>query len=118
MTTSTEIGQDRSGHGKQLPREQSSQQGEQRIPVRGQGDDNFINVGSTERNWSTYGGAALVALGLAKGRLGGLTLAALGGALLYRGVSGHCPLYSQLGTSTVDPERDFTAISEVTFAGT
>ena len=115
MTTRTDIGQDRSGpEALQRPDQQSLQQREQdprrhavgeRAWFR-QSDGTFVNVGSTERNWSTYGGAALVALGLAKGRLGGLTLAALGGTLLYRGISGHCPMYSQLGKSTVDPERD------------
>jgi uncharacterized membrane protein len=68
--------------------------------------ERFVNVGSTERTWSTYGGAALLALGLAKGRLGGLGLAALGGALVYRGITGHCPMYSQLGKSTVSEEDE------------
>ena len=109
MTTTNDLGQELG-------------QQEQPIPVRGRDEDRdeprswlsgargdgerFINVGSTERSWSTYGGAALVALGLAKGRLGGLTLAALGGGLIYRGVTGHCPMYSQLGKSTVSEADD------------
>jgi uncharacterized membrane protein len=108
MTTSTDIGQDRPNPGAPPLTEPQQQEQGRRIAIRGDdwAGEHFINVGSTERNWSTYGGAALLALGLARGRLGGLTLAALGGSLLYRGVTGHCPLYSQLGRSTVDPERD------------
>ena len=59
------------------------------------------NVGETERWASGIAGGALALYGLAGRRslLGGL-LAALGGTLLYRGVSGHCPLYGALGVDT------------------
>lgn len=43
------------------------------------------------------GGMAAAWRGLARGNGGGLALAALGGAMLWRGASGHCPLYAALG---------------------
>lgn len=59
-----------------------------------------INVGSGERLVSTLAGGALVLAGLAKRSLGGLLLAAVGGGLVYRGISGTCPAYSALGLNT------------------
>ena len=59
------------------------------------------NVGETERWASGIAGGALALYGLAGRRslFGGL-LAALGGTLLYRGITGHCPLYGALGVDT------------------
>jgi uncharacterized membrane protein len=58
------------------------------------------NMGSADRVACTVGGGALLLLGLAHGSLPGLGLAALGGSLLYSGISGHCPLYAALGWNT------------------
>lgn len=68
------------------------------------------NVGDLERWASLVGGGALALLGLSRGSLGGLGLAALGGALVYRGASGHCPMYGALGVSTAEPRGPATAI--------
>ena len=59
------------------------------------------NVGETERWASGIAGGALALYGLAGRRslFGGL-LAAFGGTLLYRGITGHCPLYGALGVDT------------------
>jgi uncharacterized membrane protein len=59
-----------------------------------------VNVGDTERWLSMIGGGALAAYGLSRGSLGGLALAAAGGALAYRGFTGHCSLYGTLGLNT------------------
>jgi uncharacterized membrane protein len=59
-----------------------------------------VNVGSTERAFSTLGGAALAGFGLARGDIVGLCLAALGGSLVYRGMTGHCSAYTALGVNT------------------
>jgi len=59
-----------------------------------------INVGNTERWVSLLTGGALAGYGLTRMSLGGLALAALGGALVYRGATGHCPGYQALGIST------------------
>ncbi len=56
-----------------------------------------INVGSAERIFSILGGAVLGLYGLARIRFSGVALAALGGALVYRGVTGHCGAYQSLG---------------------
>lgn len=64
------------------------------------------NVGSTERIASALGGGALVALGVSRMSLAGLTVAAVGGALLYRAATAHCPVYEQLGMNTADDQDD------------
>jgi uncharacterized membrane protein len=57
------------------------------------------NVPEAERVLSVLAGSALGAAGLARGSVGGLGLLALGGALVYRGVTGHCHAYQALGIS-------------------
>ena len=64
-----------------------------------------INVGSAERNLSLIGGGLLLLSGLRRGGFGGIARSLLGGSLLYRGSTGHCPLYSSLGLSTAQPQR-------------
>ncbi len=59
-----------------------------------------VNVGNTERALSSAGGALLAGWGLARGGLGGLALAALGGSLIFRGATGHCSCYAALGVNT------------------
>jgi uncharacterized membrane protein len=66
---------------------------------------NEINVGDLERWACALGGGALVAYGLARHTWGGLLVAALGGSLVYRGFSGHCPMYGSLGISTAGQGR-------------
>lgn len=60
------------------------------------------NVGEIERIASTIGGGLLTLAGLYRRSLGGLALAGIGGALLYRGTTGHCPVFQQLGLSTAE----------------
>jgi uncharacterized membrane protein len=62
----------------------------------------FVNVGDAERWASAIVGGAVVAAGLKSRSALGLMGAALGGALLYRGLSGNCPGYSALGVDTAD----------------
>jgi uncharacterized membrane protein len=61
-----------------------------------------INVGDPERLLPVCGGGALAQLGLSRGRAEGLALALAGGALVYRGLTGHCHLYEALGVNTAD----------------
>jgi uncharacterized membrane protein len=65
-------------------------------------DESHANVGSTERTVSTAVGALLALGGLSRRSAGGLALAAIGGGLIYRGVSGHCPVYQAAGINTAD----------------
>jgi uncharacterized membrane protein len=60
----------------------------------------LVNVGQSERIASAAIGAWLLSSSfhnLTKHPLNSLVKMALGGVLLYRGASGHCPLYSSLG---------------------
>jgi len=56
-----------------------------------------VNVSDGERLLSVLGGVMLGLYGLGRIRLSGLVLAALGGALVYRGLTGHCRAYDGLG---------------------
>jgi len=60
------------------------------------------NVGEAERWLSLVGGTSLIAYGLARRNTQGFGLAALGGSLLWRGATGHCPMYETLGVNTAD----------------
>lgn len=67
------------------------------------------NVNSMERVVSVLGGGALALYGLRKGDLGGIALALLGGAVLQRGVTGHCQVYATLGVNTAEPGASASA---------
>jgi uncharacterized membrane protein len=70
-----------------------------RAPRVSSGKSNNINVGPGEQKLSMIAGGLLTLRALNSRSGGGLTMLALGGALLYRGLSGHCPLYQRLGIS-------------------
>jgi uncharacterized membrane protein len=57
------------------------------------------NVGEAERWISLIGGSSLVAYALTRRNASGFGLAALGGSLLWRGATGHCPMYETLGVN-------------------
>ncbi len=59
-----------------------------------------LNVGEGERIASLVGGGGLVAYGITRGTIGGLGLALMGGALIYRGATGHCACYEAMGVTT------------------
>jgi uncharacterized membrane protein len=58
------------------------------------------NVGETERTLSILAGSGLIGLGLAAPSIRGALMGLAGGALLYRGLTGHCELYRALGLNT------------------
>jgi len=58
------------------------------------------NVAPLERMASAAIGAAAIGYGLSRRSLAGFFLAAFGGALLHRGVTGHCYAYDALGIDT------------------
>jgi len=64
---------------------------------RGENGQPHVNVGDAERIVSGVSGGLLVLLGLSRKSLPGLALAGVGGALLYRGASGHCAILEQFG---------------------
>ena len=59
-----------------------------------------INVPQPERLGSLAAGAGLAVYGLSRRSLGGVLLALLGGALIKRGVTGHCDMYAALGVNS------------------
>lgn len=59
-----------------------------------------VNVGERERWASLIGGGLLAAYGLLRGSALRLPLVLLGGALAYRGYTGHCQVYEALGRNT------------------
>jgi uncharacterized membrane protein len=69
--------------------------------------DRPVNVGDPER-WLSMLGGGILALYLLRRSLGTIVLLGGAGALLYRGLTGHCPLYQTMAISTVsqDPQPD------------
>lgn len=60
-----------------------------------------INLNTSERVVSTFGGAALTVIGLKNlGSIGGLTTLLSGGYLLVRGLSGYCAITNSMNRST------------------
>jgi uncharacterized membrane protein len=70
----------------------------------------WVNVGSAERWLSLIGGGALAGFGLSRRSLPGAALAVLGGSLIYRGLTGHCSMYSALGIHTSAPTGERASI--------
>jgi uncharacterized membrane protein len=69
--------------------------------LRGASDDR-LNVGQAERVISAMAGGAIALFGLRSRSLLGICAAAVGGALVYRGLSGRCPAYAALGVDTAN----------------
>lgn len=97
-------------------RQQGSRQRQNQGQQRNSGQQNqdqqqpWQNVGETERWASAAGGTALALLGLTRPTFGGVALTLLGGALMYRGLTGHCSMYQALGVSTSCPRGARTSI--------
>jgi uncharacterized membrane protein len=62
------------------------------------------NVGTSERMVSLAAGAILVLNGLGRRDLLGLVIAGVGGAMVHRGTTGYCHMYSALGYDTAHLE--------------
>ena len=62
------------------------------------------NVGESERIVSVAAGSIAALLGLRRRSLPGLLIAATGGAMVYRGLTGHCPTYELLDIDTAHDE--------------
>ena len=70
------------------------------------------NVGFYERLAGVIAGPWLLLGGLRSRSVGGLGLALLGGTLLYRGATAHCPAYYRLGLSSANPQRGPIRVSQ------
>lgn len=62
------------------------------------------NVNDPERWISVIFGSALAAYGLKKRSIPGLVLSAVGGAMVWRGATGHCLVYESFGVSSRDED--------------
>lgn len=69
------------------------------------------NLGTIERLASAIGGGLLALYGLRRGDTAGLLLGVGGGYMVYRGMSGHCPLYDTLGMRTAERHGDATSVA-------
>lgn len=63
-----------------------------------------VNVGTVERVISGLSGTGMAAYGIARRSPGSLALAAGGGFLLYRSITGQCPVYDAIGVTTAGRE--------------
>jgi uncharacterized membrane protein len=70
-----------------------------------------VNVGDVERYLCGAAGSLLTLFGLSRRSLPGLGLAALGGGLLYRAFSGHCPMYGALGFNTAQKHSRIAGVA-------
>src|SRR6476660_2956662 len=71
-----------------------------------------VNVADVERWASALGGAALTAYGirhLKEKSMAGAMIAAAGTSLIYRGATGHCPMYASAGINTANGDTDTRA---------
>ena len=64
-----------------------------------------VNINESERTISKIAGGVLLMYGLSRFSLATLLVSLAGGAMIYRGVTGHCHLYDALGTSTAEGDQ-------------
>ncbi|MEX2141498.1 MAG: SRPBCC family protein [Pirellulales bacterium] len=73
-------------------------------------DTSDVNVQEVERIGSILLGGGLAIFGAQSRSLSGWLMAAIGGSLVYRGITGHCMLYDRLGINTAQGRGPATAI--------
>jgi uncharacterized membrane protein len=71
------------------------------------------NVGDVERTVSILGGGALALYGLLRRDWSSGAAALASGWLLYRGITGHCPVFETLEVSTAETQPTSTAVSRL-----
>lgn len=76
------------------------------------GSSEECNVGNGERIVSVLAGSILAATGVARRSVPGMIIAGVGGALIYRGVTGYCHAYDLLGFDTADAPKSLDAQQE------
>lgn len=89
--------------------QQPQQLSERKEPQRPGGK---VNVGEAERIASVAAGAVMAAVGIARRSVSGAVVAGLGGALIHRGVTGHCHAYDLLGVDTAHRAQAQTSTEE------
>ncbi len=66
-----------------------------------------LNVGDEERGVSIAAGTIVSVIGLASRGVPGIICLAVGGALVYRGMTGNCSVYRYLGLDTAGPSDTY-----------
>jgi uncharacterized membrane protein len=97
--TSMHVGTDRLGQGGDMGREVRRPE-IARPEFHGRPKPDDQNVGQMERIVGGVAGVLLTYYGLKRMSLGGLLVAGVGSALVYRSTSGYCPAYGVLGIDT------------------
>ena len=64
-----------------------------------------VNVGMTERIVGAMAGGALAYAAVGRSTITRTVLGAISGSLIFRSISGHCPVYERLGISTAGKGR-------------
>lgn len=96
----------RNGHHPQTAVQREEPRRQEAGPARAEKKPSGVNVGPVERVVSAGAGLLLALLGLARRSPAGVAVAALGAGLVYRGATGHCPVYGALGVDTSGPEPE------------
>src|SRR4051812_45055043 len=73
---------------------------QQRGQSQSQSQSPPVNVGDAERQVSIAAGSILALLGMSRRSVPGILIAGVGGAMIYRGATGHCGMYERLGYDT------------------
>ena len=82
------------------PRSRQQSERRERRGNAGEERQDNQNIGDTERLVSSVLGGALLIGGLARRSWPGFAIAATGVAFLFRGATGHCPVYESIGLDT------------------
>jgi uncharacterized membrane protein len=81
--------------------------------MQAQQQQSYENVGLIERLVSVAAGAVLASFGLGRRSIPGLLAAGMGGMMVYRGATGHCPMYGAMGLDTAHEQGERTAEDEI-----
>ncbi len=64
-----------------------------------------VNVGMAERIAAAMAGGAIAYAAVGRSTITRTVLGAISGSLIYRSISGHCPVYERLGINTAGKRR-------------
>jgi uncharacterized membrane protein len=81
-------------------------------PIRAPFNRGYQNVSQGERVVSVAAGSILALLGLGRRDLPGLLIASVGGALAYRGTTGHCHVYDAIQINTTGTHETPSRLQE------
>lgn len=113
MTTATTLDPARASQASNVPEIRNPDRGGSKAPAAPQSKPAPVNVGQAERAVSLAAGSVLALSGLSRRSVPGLLVAAVGGALAYRGATGHCSTYQALGIDSAKGQDAKTPDEEI-----